>query len=163
MLLGELLHSGVVKIGLEATNKTEVIEELVDLLVEGHEITLAMRNHVIETVMEREKTMSTGMENGIALPHGSTDRVDDIVAALGIAPQGVPFESLDGQPARIIILLIMPKNKFQAHVRTLAGIAHLVGNETMRSLLLRSENPEDMLELIEKEESKDEFDSYRAE
>ena len=157
MLLSELLHAGVIKPHLEATNKTEVIEEMVDLLIEGHEITISLRNHVIETVMERETTMSTGMENGIALPHGATDRVTDIVAALGTAPQGIPFDSLDGRPARIVVLLVLPKNKFQVHVRTLAGIAHLMSNEALRELIIDADEPEDILELIENEETEDGF------
>ena len=120
MLLGELLHEGVLKTGMEARDKHEAIDELADLLVESHEIPLSLRDHVVEAIMNREKTMSTGMENGIALPHGASDKVSDIIAALGIAPDGIPFESLDGQPAKIIVLLILPRQEFQAHVRTLA-------------------------------------------
>ncbi len=155
MLLSELLHEGVVKIGLEAENKYEAIEELVDVLVEAHEIPLAMRGHIVDVVVERERSMSTGMEHGVALPHGATERIDDIIGALGISHRGIPFESLDGQPARLLILLLLPKRNFQGHVRTLAGIAHLMTNSDFRAGLLDAPDVTTALELIEAEEDAD--------
>jgi nitrogen PTS system EIIA component len=154
MLLGEILHPEVVKVNLEAENKYEAIDELIDLLVESHEIPVTLRDHVVEVVVEREKSMSTGMEDGIALPHGATDRVDDIIGALGISRRGIPFESLDGRPAHIVILLVLPKNKFQAHVRTLGGIAHIMSNATLRESLVKAGNSDEALTLIEEEEDR---------
>ncbi len=161
MLLGELLHDGVIKTGLEAKNKVDAIEELIDLLVEAHEIPISQRDPVVEAVMARERSMSTGMEKGIALPHGASDRIDDIIAALGVVPAGIPFESLDGRPAKLIVLLILPKDKYQSHVRTLAGIAHLLKNENLREMLINAESPEEILRHIEMEEEKELFDTYR--
>jgi mannitol/fructose-specific phosphotransferase system IIA component (Ntr-type) len=160
MLLGEILHDGVVKIGLEAENKFEAIEELVDVLIESHEIPISKRDHIVECVVQREKSMSTGMEHGVALPHGSSDRVNDIVGVLGIAPKGIAFESLDGLPAKIVILLILPRQKFQAHVRTLAGIAHLMSNPEFRDALVATESVDSVLDLIEHEEDKDVFQEF---
>ncbi|HQH54878.1 MAG TPA: PTS sugar transporter subunit IIA [Candidatus Hydrogenedentes bacterium] len=154
MLLGDILHPEVVKTSLEAENKYEAIDELVDLLVESHEIPVALRDHILEVVTEREKSMSTGMEHGIALPHGATDRVDDIIGALGVSRRGVPFESLDGQPAHVIILLVLPKNKFQAHVRTLGGIAHLMSNAGLREALKNAGDSASVLKLVEEEEDR---------
>lgn len=152
MLLGEILHRGSIKVDLEAVSKDEAIEELVDLLVDAHEISLALRDHVVEAVLERERSMSTGMEHGIAIPHGSSDRIDDIIAALGISRKGVPFQSIDGRPARIIVLLLLPKQRFQAHVRTLAGIAHLMGNRTFREALVNAPGVDAVVGLIEQAE-----------
>ena len=154
MLLGEILHPEVVKTTLEAENKYEAIDELVDLLVESHEIPVTLRDHIVEVVVEREKSLSTGMEHGIALPHGATDAVDDIIGALGISRRGLPFESLDGQPAHIVILLVLPKNKFQAHVRTLGGIAHLMSNANLRQALKIAPDSQTVLRLIEEEEDR---------
>ena len=154
MLLGEILHPEVVKTTLEAENKYEAIDELVDLLVESHEIPVTLRDHIVEVVVEREKSLSTGMEHGIALPHGATDAVDDIIGALGISRRGLPFESLDGQPAHIVILLVLPKNKFQAHVRTLGGIAHLMSNANLRQALKNDPDSQTVLRLIEEEEDR---------
>ncbi|HEO69848.1 MAG TPA: PTS sugar transporter subunit IIA [Candidatus Hydrogenedentes bacterium] len=160
MLLSELLHPGVVTTDLEAQDKLEAIHELVDLLVSAHEIPMALRDHVVDCVVQRECSMSTGMEHGIALPHGASERVRDIIGALGIARRGIPFESLDGQPAKLVILLVLPKRNFQGHVRTLAGIAHLMNNADFRAKLLATVDPEAVLDLIESEEDREEFDQF---
>ncbi len=155
MLLGEIVHPGVIKLNLEAENKYEAIEELVDLLVDAHEVPLSLRNHLVESVVEREKSMSTGMDHGVALPHASSEKVDEIIGALGVAPEGIPFETLDGQPARLIILLIMPRRNFQGHVRTLAGIAHLLANPGFRESVINAPDVKTILRLIENAEQKE--------
>jgi mannitol/fructose-specific phosphotransferase system IIA component (Ntr-type) len=162
MLLGEILHPETVKFRMEAQDKHEAIDELVDLLVEAHEVALSQRDHIVDVVMQREKTMSTGMENGIALPHGSSDRIDHIIGAMGLAPEGIPFDSLDGKPAQLIILLVMPRNNFQGHVRTLAGVAHLLGNDDARKALLAAKSAEGVVEVIESEEDRDVFYDLRG-
>jgi len=148
MLLGDILHKEVIKTDLEALDKYEAIEELVDLLVQARDLPLSLRNHVIEVIEERERSLSTGMEHGVALPHGSSDRIDDIVAAIGISRRGVPFETLDGEPARLIILLVLPRRNFQGHVRTLAGVAHLLNNNAFREELITARTPDEVLSLI---------------
>mgnify|MGYP006303243951 CR=1 FL=1 len=162
MLLSEILHSKVVTTDLQAETKYEAIEELVDLLVEAHEIPLSLREHIVEGIFERERSMSTGMEKGIALPHGSSDRIEDIIGALGISQHDIPFESIDGKPARLVILLVLPRQNFQGHVRTLAGIAHVLSNDVLREALIAAPTPEEVIELIEEEEDKEVFDPYRA-
>ena len=152
MQLGEILHQGVVKTRLEAENKYEAIEELVDLLIDAQDIPFSLRDHVVQAVLEREKSMSTGMDHGVALPHASSEKVDEIIGALGVAPEGIPFETLDGQPARLVILLIMPRRNFQGHVRTLAGIAHLLANPGFREAVINATEPKTILRLIENAE-----------
>lgn len=162
MLLGEILHPETIQFRMEAQDKHEAIDELVDLLIEAHEVALSQRDHVIEVVMQRESAMSTGMENGIALPHGSSDRIDHIIGAMGLAPGGIPFDSLDGKPAQLIILLVMPRNNFQGHVRTLAGVAHILGNAGARKALLGAKSAEEVMEVIEREEDRDVFYDLRG-
>lgn len=148
MLLGDILHREAITTDLKADNKYDAIGELVDLLVEGGKVPSNLRNHIIEVVEERERSLSTGMEHGIALPHGSTDRIDDIVAALGISRQGIPFETLDGKPARLVILMVLPRRNFQGHIRTLAGIAHLLNNNAFREELMSATTTERVMELL---------------
>ncbi len=155
MQLGEILHEGVIKTRLEAENKYETIEELVDLLIDAQDIPFSLRDHIVEAVLEREKSMSTGMDHGVALPHASSEKVDDIIGALGVAPEGIPFETLDGQPARLVILLIMPRHNFQGHVRTLAGIAHLLANPGFREAVINATEPKTVLRLIENAEQQE--------
>ena len=124
MLLTELIREDLIKIDLEAKDKWEAIEELIDVLISVHELSLSDRSEVLKAVMEREKSLSTGLEHGIAVPHGGVDCVDDLVGVLGTS-KGIPFQSHDDQDAHLIVLLLIPKGAFQHHVRTLAGIAKL--------------------------------------
>jgi mannitol/fructose-specific phosphotransferase system IIA component (Ntr-type) len=162
MRLGNLLHRDVVRVGMEADTKEWAIEELVDVLVDAHEIPMAMRDYVVELVLERETHHSTGMEHGVAIPHGYTDRVDDVVAAIGIAKEGIPFESLDGIAARIVVLLILPRRSIQENPHTMAGIANLLSNRELRESLKKARNPEEVMKAIEDEEAKDSHSSIQA-
>ena len=148
MLLGELLNEAAIKVGMIAQTKFDAIEQLVDALVAAGEVPPDLRDHVVEVVLDREHSMSTGMEHGVALPHGHSDRLTGMVAALGIAPGGIPFDSLDGQPAHIIALLALPKGKQPGYVRTLAGIAHLLRDADFRERLIAAPDARTALELI---------------
>ncbi|MDX9972157.1 MAG: PTS sugar transporter subunit IIA [FCB group bacterium] len=155
MLLGDILHTSVVTTRLEAKDKYEAIDQLVDLLVRSEQIPESLRRHVVDAVEEREHSLSTGMEHGIALPHGSSDQINEIVAAMGISHEGVPFDTLDGEPARLIILILLPRRNFQGHVRTLAGIAHLLNNGVFRERLMSAASVGEALALIHDEERRD--------
>lgn len=148
MLLSEVLHEGVIKVNLEAEERFEAITELIDVLIEAHEVPMSYRSHLIEVVTGHERAMSHGMEFGIAIPHGASDRISDMIGALGISRKGIPFNCLDGQPARIIILLITPKDNYPGHVRTLAGIAHLMENADFREKLIQAPDAASALKLI---------------
>ncbi|GMW01756.1 MAG: PTS transporter subunit IIA [Candidatus Hydrogenedentota bacterium] len=154
MLLGELLHEGVIVTNLKASNKFEAIEELLDTLVSAHEISMTTRDDVYNSIWKREDSMTTGMEHGVAVPHGTTDKVEDVVAALGISPNGIPYDTLDGLPARLILLLVLPRRNFHGHVRTMAGIAHLLANATLRDQLKKASTADHVIKLIETEEDK---------
>lgn len=157
MLLSEFLHADVVRTDLQAIDKWAAIEELVDVLVGAHDLPLSARESVLESVNAREKRMSTGMEHGIALPHASNDRVDDLVGALAVLPKGIEFESLDGLPARILLLMVMPQRNFLGHVSTLAGVAHLLKNGDFRKRLLGASDAAAILNLIESTEDEQVF------
>lgn len=148
MLLSELIQEDLVKMNLEATNKWDAIEELVDLLVSAHELRLSNRAEVMDSVYERERSLSTGLEHGLAVPHGAVECVGEILAAVGLSSAGIPFDSLDGKPSRLIVLLIIPKGAAQRHVRTLAGIARLASNQGLRSHILEAETPAEIIEAI---------------
>ncbi|MFA6240678.1 MAG: PTS sugar transporter subunit IIA [Candidatus Hydrogenedentales bacterium] len=154
MRLGELLHEDVVKIHLQASTKQEAIEELVDVLVDAHEIPFSIRDHILEVVREREDQASTGMEHGVAIPHGASDRLEDTIAAIGISPEGVTFDTLDGLSAKIVILLVTPRRNYQGQVATLAGIANLFQNAKLREQLRAATDADSVLRIIRWEESK---------
>ena len=148
MQLSELIQEDVIKVGLEARDKWEAIEELVDVLVAAHEIRQNDRAAVIEAVGARERSFSTGLKYGLAVPHGAVDCVKDIVAALGTSAAGIPFESVDDAPARLVILLIIPKGSFQQHVRTLAGVRRLATRPELRERVLNAVSPDEVIAAI---------------
>ena len=104
MSLLDILSAQSTLVGLKGHSKDEIIEELVGSLEVGAAI--ADRDKVLQAVLEREKIMSTGIGDGIAIPHGKTDAVSQLSAALGIHKRGVDFEALDGEPAFVFFLLV---------------------------------------------------------
>ena len=152
MNLSEMIQEDVIKVGLEATNKWEAIEELIDVLVDAHELRLTDRAQVTESVVAREKSMSTGLEHGLAVPHGAVDCVNDIVASLGVSRNGIPFQSADGAPAYLIALLVIPKGSFQRHVRTLAAIARLAGSADLRQKIIAAGTAGEVFRIIYEQE-----------
>ena len=153
MRLTEILREDIIRVNLDATNKWEAIQELVDLLISAHELRLIDRNEVIESVFTRERSLSTGLEHGVAVPHAVVDCVEDVIAALGTSQAGIPFESHDGQPAKLVILLLIPQGAFQRHVRTLAGIARLGTNPELRNGLFDSKSSAEIMDILVRADS----------
>ena len=99
--------------------------------------------------MPREKSVSTGLAHGLAVPHGSRGlRARRRCGVWGSLPDGIPFESADGKPARLVILLVIPANSFQQHVGTLAGIARLSRNEELRERVFNAKTTASVLETL---------------
>ena len=157
MKLSEFVRPELIKVDLKAQDKWDAITQLVDLMVEAKEVKPEHRPDIIEVVFDRERSMSTGMERGIAIPHANSSLIDEVVGAIGISGSGIPFESLDGQPADLIVVLVIPKDKFQRHVRTLAGIARLFNHDEMTSALRNAGTAEEVMNIIVTEEGKDLF------
>jgi fructose-specific phosphotransferase system IIA component len=153
MRLSELLRPDAVLLELEGLDKWQVIERLTDLLVASHRLSEPKRTPVLEALLARENSMSTGMENGVAIPHCSMEEVDSTLVALGVSSEGVDFESIDGRPTHLILLLVTPKNRTKVHIRTLAEIAKLLNDDQFRSRLVTARTPEDVLELITEREA----------
>jgi len=153
--LFELIQEDQIKIDLEATTKWEAIEELIDVLVRTHELRITDRGEVLDAILARERSLSTGLEHGLAVPHGTVGCVPDLIGSLGVSRKGIPFESADGQPARIIALLVIPKGAYPRHVRTLAGIARLASNKELRDRVVAAKTPADILDTFYALESAD--------
>ena len=131
---------------LKGATKEAVLAEMVDLLVaSGH---IRDREAVLKAVLEREKRMSTGMQNGIAIPHGKTDSVDCLVAALGIKRGGMDFGALDGQPSNIFVLTVSPDSRTGPHIQFLAEISRPLNDASVRAKLLAATSPDEVLHLL---------------
>ncbi len=107
-----------------------------------------------QLLIDRENLGSTGIGQGIAIPHGKTDRVNELVAVLGISQKGVNFEALDGELVHILFLLVAPKETAGPHLKALAQISRLLRDVYFCELLRRCKTSEEVYELIRKEEEK---------
>jgi PTS system nitrogen regulatory IIA component len=137
MKLSELITPSLVEVPLRAADKWEALRVLAQIPVRAGRYPQSFVPTVEQALVLREKNMTTGMEYGIAIPHAAIDGLDELVAVLGLNPVGIPFETLDGAPARIIIALVIPRAKKLAHIKTLAEIAKLLSRAEVRDRLIR--------------------------
>ena len=151
MTLMQILQPGCVKAPLAGSNKEEVITELVDLLDASG--ALIDRNVVLEAVLTREQTRSTGIGSGIAIPHGKCSGVSELVMAIGIAPDPVDFDSIDGKGVSIIVLLVSPMDRTGPHIQALARISRLMLDDEFKAKLENSTSSEEVYELISTKEN----------
>lgn len=143
MQLTQLFREEDIATPFEANDKWDAVRRLVDRLVETGRLTVSQGDEVHEAVVARERSMSTGMEQGIAIPHAAVDGLEDVVACLGIvtAEEGLAFESIDGRPTHFIVLLVIPREQKLLHIRTLADVARVLSKEDIRQALLEAEDP----------------------
>ncbi len=149
MTLGHLLSIEQIIPQMQAVDRWAAIVELVDLLVSRGKIRPEDRDAILAALRAREETMSTGIGFGIAIPHASSERVTEVVAAFGRSDKGIEFDSLDNQPVRFIVLFIVPKDQFQTHLRTLAAIAKFLNDRTVRERLGSAPTVQDILTIFE--------------
>ena len=150
MTLLDILSADSTLVDLRGETKEDIIAELLDTLAVGDAI--SDRDKVLQAVLEREKIMSTGIGDGIAIPHGKSDAVEKLVAALGTQRRGVDFEALDGEPAYVFFLLVSPANVSGPHIKALARISRLLKNDDFKKKLIAAETAAEIIEIIETEE-----------
>jgi len=135
MSLASLLSAEQIIPEMKATERWSAIVELIDLLVSLGKIKTEDRDSILASLKQREETMSTGIGFGIAIPHASSDRIEEVVASFGRSSQGIEFDALDNAPVKFVVLFIVPKNQFQTHLRTLASIAKFLNDRSIRESL----------------------------
>jgi fructose-specific phosphotransferase system IIA component len=149
MTLGSLLSVDQIIPEMKSTERWAAIVELIDLLVEKGAVRKADRESVLAALRQREETMSTGIGFGIAIPHASSNCVNEVVAAFGRSSAGIEFDSLDNSPVKFIVLFVVPKDQFQVHLRTLAAIAKFLNDKSVREQLGRAESAEEILAIFD--------------
>ncbi len=149
MKLHEHLPHTHIVVDLKGDSKFQIIEELLDRLHENKKI--LNREMALEDVLARESYLSTGLENGLAIPHAKTDGVSELIASFGIKKEGIDFESLDGKPAKLIFLVLSPRDTSGPHIQALAIIARTLKDRQIRERILKAESPEEVADLIQKE------------
>ena len=149
MTLANLLSADQIVPDMKAKGRWEAIAELVELLVGTGKIRAEDREQVLESIKQREQTMSTGIGFGIAIPHASSDKVADVVASFGRSTSGIEFDSLDALPVFFVVLFVVPKDQFQTHLRTLAAIAKFRNDKAVRDELGKAQNADQILQVFE--------------
>ena len=151
MRLTEILKPQNIKIPLEATTKSEAIGELVSLLAGNAEVSDAKK--VLDAVLERESTRTTGIGNGLAIPHGKCTGTDHLVMAIGRPKTPIDFQAIDGRPVNLIWLLTSPPDKTGPHIHALARISRLMTIDKFRQALAEAKTAQEIYDAIVKQES----------
>ena len=146
MSLIDLVNENIIKTPMTAKDKPEALRELVQVLADAGET--ESFDAVLEAVHEREDKMSTGLQDGIAVPHGKTHAVSSLKLVIGISPAGIDFDALDGEPSRLFFLLVAPPDQSGPHVQALAEIAKLAQSKAFCKALIAAQNAAEVVELI---------------
>jgi len=146
MNLQTVLTSETVNLHLKGTSKEEIIDELLDMLVAAGQV--KDKAAARAAVLDREHKMSTGMKHGIAIPHGKTNSVSDLVACIGISDNPVDFDSLDQEPCRIFIMTLSPVDKTGPHLQFLAEVSLLFKSAEKRQEILKTNDKADIIRIL---------------
>jgi PTS system fructose-specific IIC component/PTS system nitrogen regulatory IIA component len=150
MFLHEIFPPELIKIGLEAEDKDEVFEELVDHFCQAEKSNA--REEILDALREREAKMSTGIHKGIAIPHGKTNAVDDVYGVLGISKKGVDYDALDGEPVYLLFMILAPQKDSEKHLRLLKRLAELLDNPQFYTELVAQNDAQGAHGVISKHE-----------
>jgi len=140
------LKGGVFSLHLKGNSKREIIVEMIDLMVEAGLI--EGRQETIDAVIEREKKMSTGMQYGVALPHGKTADVKNLAVALALKKEGIDFSSLDGEPSRIFVMTVSSVYRTGPHIQYLSEMSRMLSCPEVRKTILAAETKEDIIRAL---------------
>ena len=148
MTLGQLLSEAQIIPEMAATDRWSSLAELLGRLVRVGKIRPEDEQAVLADLRKREESMSTGIGFGIAIPHTSSDRVTEVVAAFGRSSTGIEFEALDNAPVKFVVLFVVPKDEFQTHLRTLAAIAKFLNDRAVREQLAEAPDAAEILRIF---------------
>ena len=152
MKLKDILTREVILVPLQNTEKDRIIEEMVDVLYDNKKV--EDRDKVLKAVLDRERVMSTGVGDGVAIPHGKADGVKQLVASFGITKKDIDFGSIDDKPVRLVFLLVGPYDQTGPHLKALSRISRLMHKAEFRSKLIHAKNSDEVLQAVTQEEEK---------
>ena len=141
-----VLSKEMICLHLKGTTKEEIINELLDILVASKRI--GDRAAAYTAIMDREQKMSTGMKHGIAIPHGKSPSINDLVACIGVSDTAVDFDALDHEPCRIFIMTLSPVEKTGPHLQFLAEISLLFKSAEKRQEVLNASSADEVTKIL---------------
>src|SRR6478736_1150408 len=149
MELADILTKDQILTDLQAADRWQAIDELINNLVATGKIQAEHQAAIAEVVKKREKSMSTGIGFGIGIPHASTNLIPEVVGALGRSKKGINFDALDNQPVNLVMLFLVPQGQFQKHLHTLANIAKILHKTEFRQALEEAPDAQAMCRIIQ--------------
>ncbi len=152
MKLTDILAESSIVADLQASEKTEVLEHLVEAVMTTHPE--LGTQEILDVLLEREKLGSTGIGDGIAIPHGKSANVTQIISGFGLSKEGIDFDSLDGKPANLFFLLVAPENSVGVHLKMLARISRMLKNSDFQKKLLQANSQQEIYQVISDEDAK---------
>ena len=150
MKISTILNPACIKLNMDVANKADALSKMVELLAASGKVLDKVK--LSSVIHEREKLMSTGIGNSVALPHGKTDAVDRSMIAIATLANPIDFDSLDDNPVSIIILLVGTESNVGMHLRLLSRISRMVGSEQFRASLLHAKSVDDVMMLFASQE-----------
>jgi len=154
MNLMDFLHERAVTTDIKAQQKQDVIQELVSLLVGAGSVKERDAGKLVQILLKRESLGSTGIGQGVAIPHGKCDCVKELIAAFGVSRTGVNFDSLDGEPVHLFFLLVAPEDSAGPHLKALARISRLLKDKQFRDSLKNSRDERQLITIIRDEDER---------
>ena len=146
MQLDQIFKIEFIIANLLAKTKIEALEELVNTIIQGG--VKLKSSLIIEILQQRENLGSTGIGDGVAIPHGKIPELDDLIVAFGRSPEGIAYDSLDGKPAHLFFLLLAPENSAGHHLKVLAKISKMLKIDTFRKMLLKAKSQREIYKII---------------
>jgi mannitol/fructose-specific phosphotransferase system IIA component (Ntr-type) len=149
MKFGDFVSSDSIRARLKADDKDGVIREMTQTLLDAGKIAPGELDSIVRAIMKREELGSTGIGRGVAVPHTKHPSVNRLVGTVAISPEGVDFDSLDGEKVQLFFLLISPPDRPGDHLRALENISRQLRNDTFCRFLKQAKSPEDIKQLLD--------------
>lgn len=153
MKLNEIININSIALNLEVYSKIDLLKKMVDLASNSGRF--ADSDSILKAVLDREKIMSTGVGKSIALPHAKSSELSEPVGALAILNQAIDYDSLDGEPVKIVFLLLGQESNVGSHLKVLSKVSRLMNNDSFRFQLLDCKTPKQVMDLFNNMEEND--------
>ena len=152
MKLVDIIHPELISVDLKSRGKVDVLAEFGALMASHNKI--VDEKTITRTLVERERLATTGVGDGVAIPHGKVEGLKEILAAVGISRTGVQFDAVDGEPVHIFVALLAPLSSSGDHLRALARISRLLKEPDIRNRLIDAETAQELYEVIREEDGR---------
>lgn len=154
MRIMDFLKRRAVTVDLKSTDKEEAVKELADLIIKTGEVKSRDKESLVKTLLDRELLGSTGIGQGIGIPHGKSPKIKNLIGAVAISKKGVNFDSLDGELVYIFFLLLAPQESAGPHLKALARISRLLKDKYFQDMLKSARTEKELINFIVKEDQK---------